>query len=263
MRLALAFVMSCLARAALACAPAPTLSHAELVATAPVIVLARAVAATETGVTFERLEALKGTPPPVFDIAGAEERAYGPSDMDGHRALTWWENKMLRAGIWTGCGVSASFEIGRDYLLFPGTAHPYAQAEIAAPEGDLWLAGVRALIADPARPAAMIVTPRDYVALADAAFYGTMTACTGGDGEIRVERVLRGPARETWRWDHPWGFGPCWPGMRYLVLLDLSQEYAVDQVLAFGILDGTVTLTPRRGTIAVQPRRVALADLED
>jgi hypothetical protein len=140
-------------------------SNYELVRLAGQIVLARAVSATSGGVTFEVVEALRGSalkPKDVITLEGYVGRYAGPSPVGDFSAA--------RPGAASGGCIAYDYEVGRQFLLllrgqgprWATVGIPFARVneEVTTP-GDPWLASVRryaqvAALADPVKERAAL-----------------------------------------------------------------------------------------------------------
>ncbi len=95
--------------------------------------------------TFEVVESIKGNRTEELMLKGHEFQADEKSDFGGHQDKDFWKASGGRARTNADCSVSASFEAGKLYLLFPNEPHHLKGFELISSEKDAWLTKVRKL----------------------------------------------------------------------------------------------------------------------
>lgn len=96
--------------------------------------------------TFEVLETLKGEPATELTFSGAEFQASNEKNFGNHRSKEFWKPMGGRAHVNPDCSVSASFEKGQRYIIFPDEPFHLKGFERVDANGDRWLAKIRSLV---------------------------------------------------------------------------------------------------------------------
>ena len=130
-------------------------SNLKLVNSTPVIVLAKAVAASESSSAshyefrLETIRSLKGQAPKTFSVTGyaAGSMQNSLDDFNGHKQPQFWAfdagNTIQRGD----CVARGIFQVGENYLVFLRKASHTRSYENIRVSDDLWLQVVELLIA--------------------------------------------------------------------------------------------------------------------
>lgn len=117
------------------------------------IVLARVKSVTEgesgkADYVFEVVEAVKGSLSGELTLKGHLPGGED-ADFNGHKDADFWKASSGRARTNPDCSVSASFEVGKQYLLFPNEPFHIKSFELVASAEDPWLTKVKKIITTP------------------------------------------------------------------------------------------------------------------
>lgn len=128
-------------------------SYEALISRSPNIVLAKVIQqdATQTAkffkFTFETLEHIQGSAPPVFELTGysAMEKGQVVGNFSGHREPVFWAFATGNSSMPGDCNAYGHFSVGKTYLIFyGGPSHTKSFEEIAS-QDDIWLNVVKLL----------------------------------------------------------------------------------------------------------------------
>lgn len=98
--------------------------------------------------TFEVVEAVKGKKSGELVMSGHAPDG-DSNDFEGHKDVNFWKASSGRARTNPDCSVSASFEVGKQYLLFPSEPFHVKGFELVASAEDPWLTKVKKIITTP------------------------------------------------------------------------------------------------------------------
>ena len=98
--------------------------------------------------TFEIVETVKGSQAGELTLKG-QAPGGEDTDFDGHKDVNFWKASSGRARTNPDCSVSASFEVGKQYLIFPNEPFHIKGFELVASAEDPWLTKVKKIITTP------------------------------------------------------------------------------------------------------------------
>lgn len=96
--------------------------------------------------TFVVIDAIKGNKSGEFTLKGHELVADDGKIFPQHTEKDFWKASVGRARTNPDCSLSASFQVGRRYLVFPNEPYHVKGFELIESEKDPWLRKVKSLV---------------------------------------------------------------------------------------------------------------------